>query len=152
VKKLVLFGTRHHDEKRMPAQIRDALSVIIDKCAPQIVLEEWAESRGKSGAAAVCEKTGGLIWKSIGTPATQEFTTYDHTYALDFPSSANTQRYGPIPVQEKREKVMYENITAAMSSMESALVIMGLAHLHSMLVKLSKEFDVKGFAFGLELL
>jgi hypothetical protein len=150
VKKLILFGTRHHDEKNMPSQIRDALTVIIDKYTPQIVLEEWAESRGNSGAAAVCKDKGGLMWKSIGTPNTPEFTSYGLTYALDFPSSANIQRYGPISVQENREKLMCENITAAMASIERALVVIGLAHLHSMLMKLSSEFNVEGFGFGLE--
>jgi hypothetical protein len=144
MKELILLGTRHYNENNMPGQNRAAMTFIIDDCSPQIVLEEWSEAQKiTSGIAAVCNGKG-VIWKSIGTPDTQEFTTYHGIY-LDFPSSANIPQYGPIGTQEKREQAMCQIVAAAMLSVDLALVVIGLAHLHSMFLKLSGQFDVKGY-------
>lgn len=151
-KKLTLFGTRHYIATEVPAESQNALEVIIDKRRPQIVLEEWSEAQKRESAAAHICKTKALFWKSIGTPPREEFRTYGLSDALDFPDSANIQRYGPILIQEKREKVMQENIVRSMASVDVALLVIGLAHLHSMYSKLSTDFDVEGFAFGPELL
>lgn len=151
-KKLTLFGTRHYAATEVPIEIQNALVAIIEKRRPQVVLEEWSEAQKRESAAANLCNAIGLLWKSIGTPATEEFRTYGPSDALDFPSAANIQQYGPILVQEKRERAMTENIVRSMASFDLAVLVIGLAHLHSMYSKLSNDFDVEGFAFGPELL
>ena len=93
----------------------------------------------------------GVTWKSIGTPPTPELESYGNEEALDQPMSANIQRYGPLNSQEKREKLLSKNIVNIMSAYEIGVVVIGLAHLHSMMMKLSGNFDVDGYGFGLEL-
>lgn len=146
-KTLVLFGTRHYRENDIPPEIRNALALIIDQYEPQIVLEEWSESeKRESGASAVCRDKNAR-WESIGTPASEEFETYNSTSALDFPSAADVFPYGPIINQERREKVMCENIARSMSSYQVGVVVVGLAHLHSMFVKLSNGFEMEGYSY-----
>jgi hypothetical protein len=150
--KLVLFGTRHYDERQFPLEIRAALELIIDTFSPKTVLEEWSGSRPfRSGVATLCQAKN-VPWKSIGTPTTAEFETYNHTYALDFPPTANVARHGPIPIQERREDTMRQNIIREMSTFDVGVLVIGLAHLHSMSNKLSDDFDVEAFAYSLELI
>lgn len=149
MKKLILFGTRHYTPEEIPANIRDTLNTILDEFTPQVVLEEWSEIRGQSGASVVAAAHG-VTWKSIGTPPTEELKSYGAEEALDFPSSADIHRYGPLPIQEKREKLMCENIATAMSAYGTAVVVIGLGHLHSMMMKLSGNFDLDGYGYGLE--
>ncbi len=108
----------------MPAEIRNALEAIIEESRPQIVLEEWSAAQKRESAAAHICKTKGLFWESIGTPPSDEFRTYGLSDALDFPDGANIQRYGPILIQEKREKAMQENIVRSMASFDVALLVM----------------------------
>ena len=144
MKELILCGTRHYNDSNMPHQNRDAVRLVIDECNPQVVLEEWSEAqKAPSGVAAVCNEKG-VTWNSIGTPNTQEYATYDGIY-LGFPLSAKIPQYGPIDTQEKRENAMCQNIAAAMSSIDIGIVVIGVAHLHSMFLKLSREFRVKGY-------
>lgn len=151
-KKLAIFGTRHYTEKRLPNEIREAMELIVDKHSPTIGLEEWSVNQVEpSGFMTVCH-TKGIPWASVGTPPTQDLATYPHTSALDFPTGANIQRYGPFEVQEKREQLICTNIIAAMSSHDSAVLVFGIAHLHSMCVKLRGDFDIRAWAFGPELL
>jgi hypothetical protein len=124
VKKLILFGTRHYRPTNIPDPIREALNTLFSEFTPQVVLEEWSEILGQS-TASVLASGQNLTWKSIGTPQTQEFKSYGNDAALDFPQSANIQRYGPLPIHEKREKLMCENVAAAMSAYETAVVVIG---------------------------
>ena len=151
MKKLYLLGTRHYLPTNIPADIQSAVNTIIEKCHPQAVLEEWTYSKAHESARANICKPKLLPWRNIGTPDSEEFRTYGETHALDFPTGANIQRYGPILNQIRREDAMRANIVAAMSSFDSAVVGIGVAHLHSMHEKLSSEFDVDAYAFGLEL-
>ncbi len=59
-------------------------------------------------------------------------------------------RYGPLDAQERRELMMCENIAIAMCSHTVGLIIIGVAHLHSMMAKLSKDFETDGYAYRLE--
>ena len=79
-------------------------------------------------------------------PPTDDLATYNYTYALDFPMGANIQR------QEEREHLTCANIVGAMSRHESAVLVIGIAHLQSMCVKLKNDFQVRAYAFGPELL
>ena len=151
MKTLILFGTRHYDAK-MPSEIKSVLRLIIEKFEPHVLLEEWSETQlNRSGAAAVGDEVG-VPWESIGTPPLPEFETYGFTHSLDFPSGpAHIVRYGPVAVQENRELAMCTNISTAMLNREVAVVVIGLAHLHSLMVKLSGGFEVRGYAYQLEL-
>jgi hypothetical protein len=149
-KQLILFGTRHWTTSNIPREIRESLKVLIEKFEPDVALEEWSSTQTeKSGLADVCDSMT-LPWETIGTPPKPIFKTCDHTEAADFPTSANVIRYGPFPTQEMREEVMCQNVVCAMSSRNAALVVVGVAHLHSMLAKLSKNFEVQGYAYRLE--
>jgi len=151
-KQLTIFGTRHYTEKIIPSEIRMAMELIVDKSSPTIGLEEWSTKQvERSGFGVVCESKK-ILWTSIGTPPTDQLKTYDYTYALDFPMGANIQQHGPIGVQEQREQLMCANIVGAMSSHESAVLVIGIAHLQSMCVKLKNNFQVRAYAFGPELL
>jgi hypothetical protein len=151
-KQLAIFGTRHYTEKRMPPEIRVAMELIVDKSSPTIGLEEWSIGQvERSGFDVVCESKK-ILWASIGTPPTDDLTTYNYTYALDFPMGANIQRHGPFEVQEQREHLMCANIVGAMSCHESAVLVIGIAHLQSMCVKLKNNFQIRAYAFGPELL
>lgn len=150
MKKLILFGTRHYTPTKVPKGIQDTLNTILDKFAPQVVLEEWSEILGQSAASEIASAHH-VSWKNIGTPQRPELKSFGIEGALDFPESANIQRYGPLASQEKRENLMCDNIIAAMSAYETGVVVIGLGHLHSMMVKLSGDFDVDGYGYGPEL-
>lgn len=121
--------------------------MLISKFQPDVALEEWSTTqRQKSGLAAVCDSLK-VPWENIGTPPEPQFETYGHTAAADFPGSINVVQYGPLETQEKREEAMRESIGRAMSSWNVALVLVGLAHLHSMMLKLSSDFDISGYAY-----
>jgi hypothetical protein len=125
---------------------------IIDKTLPAIGLEEWSANQvERSGFRVVCESKN-VLWSSVGTPPTDDLTTFNYEYSLDFPTAANIQRHGPFEVQERRENLMCANIERAMSSHDSAVVVIGIAHLQSMCAKLTNNFDVRAYGFALELL
>ena len=115
MKKLILFGTRHYTPPKVTKEIRDTLNTILDRFTPQVVLEEWSTILGQSAASEIASARN-VPWTNIGTPFTKELKSYGIEEALDFPSSANIQRYGPLASQEKREKLMCENIAGAMST------------------------------------
>jgi hypothetical protein len=55
-KQLVIFGTRHYTEKRIPPEIRVAMDLIVDNISPTIGLEEWSINQvERSGFDVVCE-------------------------------------------------------------------------------------------------
>jgi hypothetical protein len=128
------------------------MELIVDNSSPTIGLEEWSVKQvERSGFDIVCESKK-ILWTSIGTPPIDQLKTYDYTYALDFPMSANIQQHGPFVVQERREMLMCANIVGAMSTHESAVLVIGIAHLQSMCVKLENNFHILAYAFGPELL
>jgi hypothetical protein len=147
MKKITLFGTKHHQAGKAPPGIREAIEFLVEEVEPEAVLEEWSKTQPQS-LASVVAKGRGIPWEDIGTPNTAEFKTYDHTHALDFPGGpAKLRQHGPIDVQEKREAAMCENIRKSMSARQVALFVLGMAHLHSMFVKLAKDFDVSAYGF-----
>jgi hypothetical protein len=145
-KKVTLFGTTHCDVTNAPEGLQDAYVFILNEIEPQVVLEEWSTVQKHRSAAAAAADNKNVPWESIGTPAEDRFWTFGPSDALGFPSASGLLQYGPIANQESREVAMCENIQRAMETRETALLVIGLAHLHSMFVKLSPEFDVKGYA------
>ena len=137
-KKVTLFGTTHCDVTNAPEGLQDAYAFILNEIEPQVVLEEWSTVQKHRSAAAAAADNKNIPWESIGP-----------SDALGFPSASGLLQYGPIANQESREVAMCESIQRAMETRETALLVIGLAHLHSMFVKLSPEFDVKGYALSL---
>lgn len=126
------------------------MELILISHRPKIGLEEWSTTRqDRSGFKSVCD-TKGVPWADIGTPATEEYTTHDVTLALDFPGSANIRQHGPFDIQESREELMRSNVISAMSAHDSGVLVVGVAHLHSMSMKLKNDFDLTAWAFAVE--
>lgn len=56
--------------------------------------------------------------------------------------------YGPLDVQEKREQKMLQNIDEAMQDHRVGLFVVGLAHLHSMAMKLhARQYRVAAYTW-----
>jgi hypothetical protein len=142
-KQLAIFGTRHYTEKRIPTEIRVAMELIVEKSSPTIGLEEWSIDQVEPSEFSVVCESKKILWASIGTPPTDDLAAYEYTYALDFPMGGDIQRHGPFEVQERREHLMCANIVGAMSSHESPVVVIGVAHLQSMCVKLKNNFLIR---------
>jgi hypothetical protein len=151
-KRVTLLGTMHYNVRNAPAGVRERYEFIIDQIQPQVVLEEWSIVQKDQSAAASAADSKGVPWVNIGTPASEEFWTFGQTYALDFPNSTNIPKYGPLAAQEKRETAMCENIRDAMATHDSAVIVIGLAHLHSIYAKLANDFDVDGYGFTTDFL
>lgn len=145
-KKVTLFATAHYDVTNAPADLREAYAFMLNEIEPQIVLEEWSTVRQHRSAAAAAADDKGIPWESVGTPAEERFWTYGPTNALGFPIASGLLRYGPIANQELREVAMCDSIQHAIKTRETALLVVGLAHLHSMFLKLSVEFEVEAYA------
>src|SRR5690242_19061128 len=135
-KRLAVCGTRHYSDRNIPSEIRAALELTLVKHRAKIGLEEWSDTRrDRSGFKSVCDAKA-VPWADIGTPPTVEYTTYDVTLALDFPGPANIRQHGPFDIQERREEMMRTNVINALSSHESGVLVVGVAHLQSMSMKL----------------
>jgi hypothetical protein len=56
--------------------------------------------------------------------------------------------YGPFENQDAREERMVQNVRAEMESYESGILVLGLAHMHSVFEKLqSSGFKVYGYSY-----
>ena len=150
-KSLTIFGTRHWKKSDMPVEIKNALELIIAKAQPDVVLEEWSVTQIEASGAAAVSGALGIPWRNIGTNDDAELATFGYHRALDFPRSANVGEYGPFDVQEKRERIMRDNIVREMVASQNGVLVVGLAHLHSLSMKLSSDFDLKSFAYHPEI-
>jgi hypothetical protein len=151
MKTIILFGTKHYRAVGAPLGIREIIEYLINEADSdvdcEVILEEWSDTAPQSLANAVANDRG-LPWENIGTPDLPEFKTYPPDPALGVPyGTANIRRHGPIDVQEKREAAMCENIRVAMSACETALIVIGMAHLQSMCVRLAGVFNVQAYGF-----
>jgi hypothetical protein len=147
---LVVLGTIHQQlGNDANADFRKALMLVIDEYHVTVILEEWSTTQSTAFSASLAEELR-LIGKDVGTPNQPELKTYDPAIgAIGFdpfdPNGVRVARYGPLSVQGKREEMMISNIQSSLpSSCQSALVIVGLAHLHSMMERLSKFYNVEG--------
>ena len=144
-KNLTIFGTRHWQAHEIPPSASEVLKYIVAFVRPDVGLEEWspAEFKKESAFKAHCDTASPQVpWKNIGTPATAELKTFHERLGYH----PHICEYGPLDVQARREILMCENIHNAMSTFESGMLLIGEAHLHSMAVKLSSEFDVEAYA------
>ena len=159
VKRLVILATAHEVQLAGHPLNHDLGIRVEYLCRAfniHLVMEEWTKSKRSFLEGFARAKTA-LTWEDVGTPAGEEFSTYrcpplnhpGHDGTLppdqDAPSMAE---YGPYRQQEKREIQMVENICAKMEQHASGLVVVGVAHLHSLLTKLrNRNFEVVGYVW-----
>jgi hypothetical protein len=164
VENVVMLSTTHH--RQMSAN--DASSEL-GKCLDylrltfkeqkavdvQIVMEEWHENLGETVVKEFATKSG-LQWANVGTPDEAQFRTY--TGPICFPGHNGTLQpdedapgmyeYGPFENQETREKRMVQNVGAEMENYKSRILVLGLAHMHSVFEKLQASgFKVYGYSY-----
>ena len=62
------------------------------------------------------------------------------------PSKLRLQEYPPLDVQERREEYMVDRVIEVMKPYNVGLFVIGLAHLHSMISKLTQSgFELHGY-------
>ncbi len=121
----------------------------------QIVMEEWHENLGETTVKQFATKSG-LHWANVGTPDEVKFRTY--MGPICFPGHKGTLQpdgeapgmyeYGPFENQDAREKQMVQNVRVEMENYESGILVLGLAHMHSVFEKLqSSGFKVYGYSY-----
>lgn len=160
MKNVVMLATVHEYQmlgSNRNSELGERLAYLKSKFNVQVVLEEWSEQQGQSFAATFAAKSG-LAWANVGTPDEEQFRTYRcppinhpaHDGALQPPDwdAPSMSEYGPFKTQEARENEMTKNIRAEMENRQSALFVLGLAHLHSLLSKLLVlGFNVTGYSW-----
>jgi hypothetical protein len=152
-KKVIVLGTYHevqHVGHHLNARFRGAIELLIQEYGVQIILEEWWYKPEPSFAASLATAT--LKYANIGTPNEPRFKTstecLNNNPPTYDPSKPRLQEYGPLDVQELREKYMTERISEFMKPCNVGLLIIGLAHLHSIISKLTQfGFEVHGYNF-----
>jgi len=144
-KHLVLIGTAHELQKDDVAnpwreEFAELLSGLIDIYSAQIILEEWGESLGTSVGKRFESST--LEWRSIQPAQAAVFSTeaprIGPSPGPDVPFRLSLRQY-PFEPHERREVYMVGCIIQAMQAHSHAVVILGIAHLHSMMSKLRAE-------------
>jgi hypothetical protein len=120
----------------------------------QTVMEEWHENLGETVVKEFAAKSG-LHWANAGTPDEEQFRTYrgpicfpGHNGTLQSDGDApEMYEYGPFENQDARERQMVQNVRTEMTNYESGILVLGLAHMHSIFEKLqSSGFQVYGFS------
>ena len=121
----------------------------------QTVMEEWHENLGETVVKDFARRSG-LHWANVGTPVEEQFRTYrgpicfpGHNGTLQSDGDAPEMcEYGPFRNQDAREKQMVQNVRTEMTNYESGILVLGLAHMHSVFEKLkSSGFQVYGFSY-----
>jgi hypothetical protein len=165
MKSVVMLATVHEYQvlgNARNSELEKRLDFLISKFGAQNVMEEWSEKRGESFAKAFAGKKAlatisAFHWANVGTPGEPEYCTYrgriNHPeYNGTLPdtdwSAPEMDEYGPFENQEARENRIAMNVQAEMENDESGLLILGLAHLHSIFGKLgSLGFKVTAFSW-----
>lgn len=144
-KRLVLIGTAHEFQRDSVAnpwreEFAEMLRNLIEIYSTQIILEEWGTSRGTSVGKRFESNT--LEWRSIQPPQAHVFSTeaprIGPSPGPEVPFHLSLTQY-PFEPHESREIYMASGITHAMEAYSQAVVILGIAHIHSMMGKLRVE-------------
>lgn len=163
MKSVVMLASAHEYQvlgnDRNPG-LEKRLTYLRSKFSADIVMEEWSEAQWESFARGYAAKSG-LDWANVGTPDEPKYRTYVYCGCIKHPSYDGTLKshrpaydrdapwmneYGPFENQEAREVRMAANVQAEMANHTSGLLILGTAHLHSVLSKLrSLGFNVAAF-------
>jgi hypothetical protein len=158
MKRVVMLATIHDYQllgNSGNTELKARVNYLKAKLGGDVVLEEWSEKQGRSAAEEFAPMLG-LHWVSVGTPHEPEFRTY--CGKLNYPGYNGTLRwdphgppmdeYGPFKNQEARENRIAKKVQVEMQKRETAIFILGIAHMHSLFAKLlSMEFDVTGFSW-----
>lgn len=145
-RRLVLFGVAHTLQDVGHAQndeFKRRLSFLADSYDATTILEEWTEDRPASLSSVFAK--GRMDYRNVGTPPESQFKTFANAPII-YPGHDGTlgpchdappmMEYGPLDSQENRELQMLKNIKDAMQNHHVGLFIVGVAHLHSMSMKL----------------
>jgi hypothetical protein len=157
-KRIVMLATVHQYQtpgNDLNPKLEERLEYLRSKFGAQTIMEEWSEKKGDSFAKTFAKKSG-LHWANVGTPDEQQFGTYwglihypghDGTLPHD-PNAPSLDEYGPFENQEARENWMVREVKVEMATYENGLLILGVAHLHSLFAKLqSLGFKVTGYSW-----
>ena len=151
-KRVVSLGTEHGCQRVGNIhnnELEMRLSFLKEQFAATILMEEWTETLEPSFASTL-----GGAYKNVGTGPGEQYRTYRlPIYHPSYEGTLNScetgppmSEYGPLENQDNREREMLENICAAMEPHRVGIVLIGLAHLHSMSQKLlGASFNVAAF-------
>lgn len=157
-KRIVVFGTIHEcqlDGMPMNSELFSRVQFLVEQFAATIILEEWTESQPPS---CVAVNAKGVVYSNVGTTWDEdEFRTYS-CHLLNHPGhdgilgclddAPSMSEYGPLDKQENREQRMVENIQHQMEKHQIGLFVVGLAHQHSMSMKLKNaKFNVTAYSW-----
>jgi hypothetical protein len=143
------------------SELGKRLTYLSSKFGADIVMEEWLEALGESFAQGFAAKSK-LDWGNVGTPDEPQYRTYACSGCIKHPGYDGVLKpydpehdpdapwmdeYGPFEKQENREIRMAANVQAEMADHKTGLLILGAAHLHSVVGKL-RCLGFKVFAFS----
>jgi hypothetical protein len=157
-RRVVLLGVAHALQDvghGMNEEYGKRLSFLAENYGATILLEEWAYDRPASFACRFAE--GRMKYEDVGAPAESEFKTFanapitypGHDGTLGpCPDAPSLMEYGPVDVQERREQWMVEILDKVMQDHSVGLFVLGLAHLHSMVMKLrARQYRVSAYTW-----
>jgi len=143
---IVLLGVAHalqdvgHFQNE---EFKRRLSFLVESYGATTILEEWAYDRPESFASVFAKDR--MAYRDVGTPPEPQFKTFvnapiiypGHDGTLGpCPDAPSMMEYGPLSSQENREQQMLRNIEDSMPNHRVGIFILGLAHLHSISMKL----------------
>jgi hypothetical protein len=157
-KRVVVFGTAHNLQNNghcLNSELECRLSFLIEQFAVTVLMEEWATDLPPSFASVFTRDH--ISYSEVGTPSESRFQTFCNA-PINHPGHDGTlgpcedappfHEYGALDKQQNREHRMVQNIQTAMTNHHVGLFIVGLAHLHSIAVKLSETgFTVAAYSW-----
>lgn len=149
-KKIVLITTEHsiqaHDylpEGQPPqGEFRNILLYLQKTFSPQIILEEWRSNGSPTIGRSIADKRLKGAWRNISPPPELNLS-WNGYRNLD---RLTLREYGPIPLQTKREQYMLDKIQESMTTLQVAILVVGLAHHQSLAEKLTMAgYEIEAF-------
>lgn len=157
-KRVVVLGTIHEYQlagRPLNSQLCARIQFLIDRFAATTILEEWTDNESQSCVPVNFKDR--LEYANVGTSSDGGFRTYichpvnhpAHDGILGFCDDApSMSEYGPLDNQENREIRMLHIIERQMAKHHVGLLIVGLAHLHSLSMKLkTAKFNVSAYSW-----
>jgi hypothetical protein len=145
-RRVVLLGVIHalQDVGHLQnEEFKRRLSFLADSYGATTILEEWAYDRPSSFASVFARDR--IDYRDVGTKSELQFKIFSNA-PITYPGHDGTlgpcpdappmMEYGPLSSQENREQQMLKNLEDAMQNHRVGIFIIGLAHLHSMSMKL----------------
>ena len=157
-KRVVILGLTHDSQVKGNSknlELKERMDFLIQKFSPTIIMEEWTAIRPSFASSLSTDAIG---YKDVGTPAEEPtFRTFRY-HQVNHPAhdgmlgscwdAPAMSEYGPLDKQENREQRMLQNIRREMEEHQVGIFLVGLAHLHSMSMKLQAfRFRVAAYAW-----